>query len=282
MSKAPSSVVSSQAEFRSVDAPDEYRENYQVDIGVFSGPLDLLLFLIKKEEVDISDIPIAKITRQYLKYIEMMQTLNLEVAGEFVLMAATLIRIKTRLLLPSFEAELDEGDPREELIWALMEYKKYREASEVLREKALLEEQHYVPPAPLGKIEGRVDLSPATTLFDLMAAYRNLMAGKKPEIFHEVVPEEISIEERMLLIMRYLKGEESALFEDLYIDHPKKMTAVVSFIAMLELARTRRVNLQQAFPFSALRVYRGEFYDAPHREIDLIAYEPIDEQVNEV
>ncbi len=128
-------------------------DDNRVDLAVFHGPLDLLLYLIRKEEVDIYDIPIAKITRQYLKYIELMTTLNLEMAGEFILMAATLIRIKTRMLLPRGESDADEPDPREELIWALIEYKKYKEAGEILREKALLEERNYIPPSPVSWLQ---------------------------------------------------------------------------------------------------------------------------------
>ena len=107
--------------------------DYRVELEVFSGPLDLLLYLIKKEEVDIYNIPIARITSQYLRYIEMMHGLNLEIAGEFVLMAATLIRLKARLLLPRDESDSEEIDPREELILALVEYKKFKEAGEILR-----------------------------------------------------------------------------------------------------------------------------------------------------
>ena len=129
--------------------------DYQVDLAVFHGPLDLLLYLIKKEEVDIYDIPIAKITRKYLKYVEMMTSLDLEIAGDFILMAATLIRIKTRLLLPRDTENEDEHDPREELIMALIEYKKYKEAGEILKDKALLEEQNFVPTSPITKKIGR-------------------------------------------------------------------------------------------------------------------------------
>src|SRR5512139_152575 len=134
--------------------------DYRVDLDVFNGPMDLLLFLIKKEEVDIYDIPIARITQQYLSYLDLMRNLNLEVAGEFILMAATLIHIKARLLLPRDENDPEEEDPREELIMALLEYKKYKEAGDILRERALIEEQNFVPPPLLGDVKGKVDLSP--------------------------------------------------------------------------------------------------------------------------
>ena len=251
-------------------AAETITTDYKVDLEVFSGPLDLLLYLIRKEEVDIYDIPIARITSQYLRYINLMQTLNLEVAGEFVLMAATLIRIKTRLLLPRDESEPEEEDPRDELIMALVEYKKYKETGEMLREKALLEEQNYIPPSPVGRIDGRVDLTPATTLFDLLTAFREVMAVSREELVHEVVPEEISIEDRIAAIMTHLQTDESATFVELFADLPRRIIAVVTFIAILELARTRRIRIMQAMPFSELRVYRGEFFHTTQLPTDLI------------
>ncbi len=233
-------------------------DSYQVQLDVFSGPLDLLLYLIKQEEVDIYDIPIARITKQYLKYIELMQTLDLEVAGEFVLMAATLIRIKTKLLLPRDENDPEEPDPREELILALVEYKKYKEASERLRERALREEQYYVPPPLVTNLGVKIELSPATTLFDLLGAYRTMLTTRRAEMFHQVVPEETSMEERIEIVLGKLTEEEMATFRQLCADAPSKIMAVVTFIAVLELARVRRISVEQSWPFAEMRIYRGE------------------------
>ena len=244
--------------------------DYQVDLAVFHGPLDLLLYLIKKEEVDIYDIPIAKITKQYLKYVEMMTSLDLEIAGEFILMAATLIRIKTRLLLPREADNEEEDDPREELIMALIEYKKYKEAGDILRDKALLEEQNYVPVSPVTKIDGKVELQQVTTLFDLVGAFQEVMTAKKEETFHDVENEEISIEERISYVMTALQEKEFATFKELFTDLPKKIVAVVTFIALLELTRSRRITIFQSIPFSELRVYRGEQYDADNLDIDIV------------
>jgi segregation and condensation protein A len=255
------------------------QDNYRVDLAVFQGPLDLLLYLIKKEEVDIYDIPIAKITRQYLKYTEMMTSLNLEVAGEFILMAATLIRIKTRLLLPRDEENSEEADPREELIMALIEYRKYKEAGEILRERALLEEQKYVPPSPVEKIEGHVDLKPATTLFDLLGAFKEVLANKPVEAVHEVDSQEVTIEERAQYVLMMLKEVEFATFRELFNDVPTKIVAVVTFIALLELVRSHRVKLNQSRPFAELRVYRGDGFQAPMSEIDLVDIPTVVEKV---
>ena len=243
-------------------------DNYRVDLEVFSGPLDLLLYLIKKEEVDIYDIPIAHITRQYLKYVEMMKVLNLEIAGEFILMAATLIRIKTKLLLPRDEDDPEEVDPREELILALVEYKKYKEAGEILREKALIEESFYVPPAPLGKIENKYDLENETSLYDMLTAFMDVLAARRVEAIHEVNPEEISIEDRISVIMKLLSDREGANFRELFADIPRKIVAVVTFIALLELARTRRIKIMQNVLFGELWVYRGDLYKADDQMID--------------
>lgn len=259
---------------------NQHSENYRVNLEVFSGPLDLLLYLIRKEEVDIYDIPIARITQQYLRYIELMQVLNLEIAGEFILMAATLIRIKARLLLPRDESDPEENDPREELIMALVEYKKFKEASEILREKALIEEQNYVPERPLGKIESKVDLEPATSLFDLLTAFKEVLEQRREETVHEVIPEEVAIEDRIASIISYLQKRESASFPELFQDVPRKIVAIVTFIALLELVRTRRIRIMQAEPFARLRVYRGERFHQPREAIDLVdvgALQQIDE-----
>jgi segregation and condensation protein A len=232
--------------------------------------MDLLLHLIRREEVDIYDIPIARITNQYLRYIEMMQTLNLEVAGEFILMAATLIRIKTRLLLPRGEEDTDEPDPREELIMALVEYRKYKEAGDVLRDRALEEERVYVPTSPVRKIEGRVDFEPVTGLYDLIVAFRNVMKARKFNRPHEINPQEITVEDRIRVVLEYLRKREGATFTELFADVPRKIIAIVTFIALLELARTRRISIQQVRPFTELRVYRGDHYEPPQLEADVV------------
>jgi segregation and condensation protein A len=248
----------------------EHSQNYRVNLEVFSGPLDLLLYLIRKEEVDIYDIPIARITQQYLKYIDMMSVLNLEIAGEFVLMAATLIRIKARLLLPRSETDGEETDPREELILALVEYKKYKEAGEILREKAIIEERNYVPGQPVAKVQGPVELEPSSTLFDLLTAFKEVLEQRRDESFHEVNPEEIAIEDRIARIVSYLQNCEHCSFVELFADIPRKLVAIVTLVALLELVRSHRVRIHQAQPFSELRVYRGERFFAPREPIDLV------------
>ncbi|MEA3296387.1 MAG: segregation/condensation protein A [candidate division Zixibacteria bacterium] len=251
-------------------ATDFQLDGYRVDLAVFHGPLDLLLHLIKKEELDIWDIPIAGITNQYLKYIELMQTLNLEVAGEFILMASTLIRIKTRLLLPRDEENPDEPDPREELIMALIEYRKYREAGDILKEKALLEERNYIPPSPLGKIDTCIDEYSDITMFDLLTAFKVVLEAQRDEAFHEVDSQDISVEDRMEYVLLFLQKKDVATFPDLFADIPGKIVAIVTFIALLELIRSRRITISQSVPFAELRVYPGTRFSSPRESIDLI------------
>ncbi|MFQ5499411.1 MAG: segregation and condensation protein A, partial [Candidatus Zixiibacteriota bacterium] len=231
--------------------------DYRVGLEVFHGPLDLLLYLINKDELDVYDIPIARITREYLQYVDLMTTLNLEVAGEFILMAATLIRIKTRMLLPQADGDDNEHDPREELILALIEYRKFREAGEILRERAIIEERNFTPPSPLGDMKTRVDLSPGTSLFDLLTAFRDLLEARRDEVFHNVDSENLSVEDRVRAILAYMAIKDGATFVELFADVGTRIAAVVTFIALLELCRTRRISLAQSRPFAEMRVYRG-------------------------
>lgn len=248
--------------------------DYRVDLAVFQGPLDLLLYLIRKEEVEIYDIPIAKITRQYLEYIDLMKELDLEIVGDFILMAATLIRIKAKMLLPREVEDGEEIDPREELVAALIEYKKFKEAGEILREKALLEERNYVPPTPHKKEDYKTDWLPATNLFDLLTAFKEILKERPEERLHEVELEAVSIQERMKVVLDFLSTHEYASFIELFNDLPRRIVAVVTFIALLELARARRISISQSRPFAELRIYRGERFDAEPSAIDLVEREP--------
>ena len=189
------------------------------------------------------------------------------------------IRIKTRMLLPRDEGDAAESDPREELIMALIEYKKYKEAGEVLREKALLEERHLVPPSPVNGTRAVVDLLPDTSLFDLLTAFRDVLASRRDESFHQVTAEEVSIVDRMHYIMSRLEQQECSSFRDLFADAPVKIVAVMTFIALLELVRTRRVVLRQSRPFAELRVYRGELFSVGPTDFESAADRQREEEV---
>lgn len=250
----------------------EAKKNYSVNLEVFQGPLDLMLYLIKKDEIDIYDIPIARVTEQYMQYIELMKTLNLELAGEYILMAATLIRIKTKLLLPPAEGDAEELDPREELVAALLEYKKFKEVSEILKEKRMFEERVFVPP-PIdgGNGDGeKIVLSPSTTLFDMLTAFKEVLDRAEQEKMLELNAEEITIEERITRILDLLAEKESATFQELFADIPRKIIAITTLLAILELIRLHRITIRQSLPFSELRVYRGEQFDNPRTAIEFI------------
>jgi len=240
------------------------QDNYTVNLEIFHGPLDLLHYLISRDEIDIYDIPIARVTRQYMQYIEMMKVLNLELAGDYILMAATLIRIKAKMLLPRDEENEEPLDPREELVAALLEYRKFREAGEILKDKRLLEGRLYVPSGINTGIEykEKVVLADNATLFDLLTAFKETLDRINEEQLYEISPEELSVEDRIERILSILDQSESATFRQLFADIPRKIVAVTTLLAILELVKLRRIKIRQSLPFSELRVYRGQEYNS--------------------
>lgn len=230
--------------------------NYSVDLDVFQGPLDLLLYLIRKEEVDIYDIPVARVTAQYLKYVEMLKLLNLENAGDYILMAATLIRIKAQMLLPRESMDEDEMDPREELTKALLEYRKYKEASEVLREERL-EESRLTPVYGHGNGYKTTEavLQQDTSLFDLLTAFHEVMAAFKEEDSYTVSHDDTTVEDRIEYILSVLSKKDFATFEDLFADIRVKIIAILTFLAILEMTKHHRIKIRQAVAFSEIRIY---------------------------
>ncbi|HZA55627.1 MAG TPA: segregation/condensation protein A [Candidatus Udaeobacter sp.] len=220
----------------------------RVQLEIFEGPLDLLLHLIKKNQVSITDIPIAAITEQYLATLELMQSLNLDVAGEFLVMAATLIHIKSRMLLPAGddEADDDEGvDPRDELVRRLLEYQRFKEAADQLERREILSRDVFVrtgvpteesPPAAFREL----------SVFELLAALgRVLERLPSDDDVHEVTLEKITVREKMTLLLDTLRSSGKVLFESLFNEVKSRMEVVVTFLAMLELVRGRAVRIFQ-------------------------------------
>ena len=245
---------------------------YTVKLDAFEGPLDLLLFLIRKNEVNVYDIPISLITEQYLGYITLMQELNLDVAGEFLVMAATLIHIKSKMLLPrpetAEEAAGDEEDPREALVRRLLEHQKYRAAAEMLHERELVRgAQHARPDERVEAVVG-ADYEPEleVDLFSLMAAFRGVLerASRKPRMV--IPPEQISIEDRMHQLLARLSETDACGFDDLFADGDgSKPFLIVTFLALLEMIRLKLVRAFQAGGSSEIRIYkRARPADAPH------------------
>ena len=242
---------------------------YAVRLENFEGPLDLLIHLIKQNEVNVYDIPIALITAQYLEYLDLMQELDLDVAGEFVVMAATLIHIKSRMLLPRPDPEQEdpEEDPREILVRRLVEHQRYKAAAELLHERETLREAQWLRPDGLIAAIAGDEYEPEieVDLFSLLTAFRAVMerASKRPHV--DLPSEQISIEERIRQLLARLSETEACGFEDLFDDVRVKADLIVTFLALLEMIRLRLVRVFQAGQFGAIRVYkRARPAGAPH------------------
>jgi segregation and condensation protein A len=237
---------------------DSQQSAYTVRIESFEGPLDLLLYLIKKNEVDICNIPIASVTRQYLEYVELMKELNLDIAGDFLVMASTLVQIKSRMLLPPVageeEAEPDEEDPRAELVRRLLEYQRYKEAAERLAECEMLGRElfarKFISPE-IADLKPDDDV-PEVELFDLIQAFRSLLAKVPEDTFHEVGAEGLTIADRINEILDLLRGKESVTFERLFIAPLTREYIIVTFLAILELCKLKMVKLLQANSFGVI------------------------------
>lgn len=220
--------------------------NFQLEI--FEGPLDLLLHLIKKNEVNITDIPIATITEQYLATLELMQTLNLDMAGEFLVMAATLIHIKSRTLLPESDAETDEdeegGDAREELMKRLLEYQRFKEAADELGQRDVLTRDVFV--RATGPTEKPLPTAfRELSVFELLTALRRVLERLPKDEFHEVTLEKITVREKMTLVLERLRVDGQVMFESLFTDAGTRMAVIVTFLAMLELVKIRAIRIFQ-------------------------------------
>ncbi len=234
---------------------------YQVRLDRFEGPLDLLLHLIKKEEINIYDVPIALITEQYLGYLGVMKSLNLAVAGEFLVMAATLIQIKSRMLLPADEVDGEEeegADPREELIRRLLEYKQFKEAARQLDDRERLWREMFgtaPPPSDLGP--ARDVVLDQVTLFDLVDALQGVIARLPSPHLMEIEPDHLTVRDRMTAILGHLEGQESVTFMSLFDGQAHRPVAIVTFLALLELIRIKVVRVFQAETFGAILVTRA-------------------------
>lgn len=241
---------------------------YPLKLDGFEGPLDLLLHLIKKHEINIYDIPIALITRQYLVYLGLMEELNLDTAGEFLVMAATLIHIKSRMLLPrpAPEQEEPEEDPREALVRRLIEHQKFKAAAEMLHDKETVRSAQWTRPdevvAPIAGEQPEPELE--VDLFSLITAFRAVVqrAKQRPKMY--LPGEQVSIEDRIEMLLGRLSETEACGFEDLFEDVATRGDMIVTFLALLEMIRLKVVRVFQAGAFSDIRVYkRARPADAP-------------------
>lgn len=243
------------------------QEEYKVELEIFEGPLDLLLYLIKRDEVDIYNIPIETITTQYMEYLEVLRMLDLNIAGEFLVMAATLMMIKSRMLLPVDERpemEEEEEDPRWDLVRQLVEYKKFKDAAARLQDREAFQENVF----SLGK--ETVVLEPDepglalqdVSLFDLIAAFKNVLKRARPETVTDVFGERFTVADKIETILAQVKRGERLLFNALFPEQATRSEIACTFLALLELIRLRQIRASQDEQFGEI-VIEAAVEEAP-------------------
>lgn len=236
--------------------------DFPVRAGTFEGPLDLLLHLIKQHQMDIYDIPIALITQQYLDYLDLMHELDLDKAGEFLVMAATLIHIKSRTLLPRPDPaqEDPEEDPREALVRRLLEHQRFKAAAELLHEKEIQRSAQWArPDERIAELVGEApEPEVDVDLFSLITAFKQVLdrARKRPRVL--LPPEQIPIEARIEQLSEMLAARDACGFEELFADVQTRAGMIVTFLALLELIRLKRVRVFQQAASGPIRVYRRD------------------------
>jgi len=226
-------------------------------LEMFEGPLDLLLHLINKNELDIINIPIALITDQYLEFLKLMKVLNLDIAGEYLLMAATLLHIKSKMLLPSSsEQEEEEGeDPRAELVRRLLEYQKYKKAAVELERRPLLDRDVFIRLISVDTEEPAEEERVEVSLFELLEAFRQVLERVKAETFHEVILERLSVEEKVQEILSLLQMEKRSIaFHLLFPEQASRREVIITFLAILELVKMKLIRIFQSAPFETIRI----------------------------
>jgi segregation and condensation protein A len=257
-----------------MDQPHDFEsalDAFPVKLENFDGPLDLLLHLIKKNELNIYDIPIALITQQYLDTLQLMQELDLDVAGEYLVLAATLIHIKSRMLLPRPETaaavEGDEEDPRDALVRRLLEHQKYKAAAGLLHEREQVRAAQWQrPDERVADIAG-ADVEPEleVDLFSLLTAFQAVVQRAKQRPRMLLPPEQLSVEARMEQLLERLSETDACGFEELFADAHDKGGLIVTFLALLEMIRLKLVRVFQSGSFGPIRVYkRPRPAEAPH------------------
>ena len=235
---------------------DMYPEAYKVRLTQFEGPLDLLLHLIRRDKINIYDIPISQITSEYLEYIGIMKELELEIAGEFFVMAATLIRIKAQMLLPRrSEENEEEEDPRDELVRNLLEYKRFKEAAQQLAAREEERRKQFTRPS-LKQIELKDDKEELNvTLYDLIDAFKEVVKNFSGTERYVIEKENITIEEKIELISEMLRVKSEVLFSELFSGSYSKLDIIVTFLALLELVRRGDIRARQMEKGSDIWIY---------------------------
>ncbi len=224
-----------------------------VFLEAFEGPLDLLLYLIKRQNIDILNIPIAAVTRQYMEYIHLMEQLELELAAEYLVMASMLAEIKSRMLLPRPVAEDDEEDPRAELVRRLQEYEQFKKAAEDIDALDRLEREIFLTSVEVPKFE--IDIpEPEVSIQDLLAAFRDVVNRAEQFASHHVDREPLSVRERMVKVLDRISADDFTSFVDFFDVSEGRMGVVVSFLAILELLKESLIELVQREPYAPIYV----------------------------
>ena len=256
--------------------------NYQCNLDIFEGPLDLLLHLIKEQKMDIYDIRIAEITKQYLSHLDLLSELNLEMVGEYLVMAAELAKIKSKTLLPIPETEEDVltaagEDPRAELMRRLLEYQRYKEAAFELRQKEYDQQQLFSRTGEVVLENSEEELLIEANVFDLLTAFQKVLKEKSFKKNYEIKVTTLSVSDRISGILEILNASESVTFDSLFTSLNTKQEVIVTFLAILELMRMQLIRSQQVRQFDVIRIYTAvdretqeeilkEFYDAEENE----------------
>lgn len=238
------------------DSQPERGLDYTFRLEGFEGPLDLLLHLIQKNELDIFNIPIALVTEQYLEYLQLIKVLNLDVAGEYLLMASTLLYIKSKMLLPkSLEGEEEEEDPRAELVRRLLEYQRYKQAAGELEKRPMLDRDVFIRLMAPELEEVPEEESIEVNLFELLEAFRQVLERVRADTVHEVILEHLSVEDKIQEILTLLGRENRSMaFHRLFPEQASRRVVVITLLAILELVKMKRIRIFQLVPFETIRV----------------------------
>ncbi|MEI6832182.1 MAG: segregation/condensation protein A [Candidatus Omnitrophota bacterium] len=249
--------------------------NYKIKLEMFEGPLDLLLYLVKKDHLNIYDIPIAKVTQQYLDYINLMQLLDLNIAGEFLVMAATLMQIKSKMLLPASELALEEEetDPRAELVKRLLEYEKFKQIAENLREREISQQDVFKRPRTDSLKEFKEQGSKDDTyfeasIFDLINAFSQALKDVPREVFYEVIKDQFTVEQKVHDILHLLLVETEVKLSSLFSQTKSKLEIIVVFLAILELAKMKEIIARQNAAFEDITILRNKENIIPYERRD--------------
>jgi segregation and condensation protein A len=258
--------------------------SYKIKLDIFEGPLDLLLYLIKKNDVDITDIPISEITEQYMQYIAMMKMLDLDIVGDFLVMAATLMHIKSKMLLPPDPdtVEEQEEDPRDELARRLLEYKRFKEIAEELQSKEMFRKDLFarnIDEEALNQLKSdSKEVYFEASLFDLITALSDALRKVPEEVIHEVMKEEFTVDQKIHDILHLLLDKSTVMLNELFSKARIKSEAIVIFLAVLELIRLKEIKVVQKRRFGDIEVLRNKENMVPDAPIENESESPEESQ----